>query len=157
MTRQELVSCTHEALHSHSQLSQLLPRCIFVQLPPLCIQWLLEDGIYLGLDLKPDAKTQTTVTSEPLSSVDSFSSFNDTSSEDDDTSSDRLSDDGVSRSAAKKKLRFEKTDEFKQLSDCIAKSLASLGGCAVPRLLWSTPKDAVWITTRQSLMCFCAR
>ena len=45
------------------------------------------------------------------------------------------------------------TPEFPGLMADIEGAVASLGGCVAPKLSWSSPHDAVWVSARRSLAC----
>ena len=43
--------------------------------------------------------------------------------------------------------------EMEELARAVDEAIASLGGEAVPKLMWSTPKDATWLTADGTLRC----
>ncbi len=42
---------------------------------------------------------------------------------------------------------------FPELHQAVTSSIEQLGGSVIPRLNWSTPTDALWISQSNSLMC----
>lgn len=51
---------------------------------------------------------------------------------------------------------FDQQTQFAPLLQKITESIALLGGCAFPKLNWSSPKDAKWITCTNTLKCVTA-
>eukprot|EP01132_Coremiostelium_polycephalum_P007406 gene7406-9101_t len=67
-------------------------------------------------------------------------------SEDDDNDQDNNNNN-------KKDQRIIKESEFPQLIDSIKDAIKKLGGDVIPKLNWSSPKDAMWMNAMNSLRC----
>lgn len=160
VTSNELLCCTHEALHKNPHLSRLLPRCIFIKLTPSCLKWFLEDGIFL--DSAGPAVRFRTLSSSTASSFLSTSSSQESSSRCCDadhppSGNDESCELDATSSSLANVSHYEETDEFKDLCHRIDSTLSRLGGNGVPKFLWSAPKDAIWVTPDESLICTSAR
>ncbi|KAI8099474.1 D123-domain-containing protein [Halteromyces radiatus] len=87
------------------------------------IDYLNADGIYLPTDGQP----QAAATIEELDS-----------SDEDDATND---------------ITQENIPHFPQVEQAIRQAIDEFGGAVFPKLNWSSPRDAAWITATQSLKC----
>ncbi|KAI9315673.1 D123-domain-containing protein [Dichotomocladium elegans] len=94
-------------------------------LPSEFIDYLNADGIFLPDDGQPRAATLEEI------SDDEAETFSNT--EDDDEENE--------------------VPRFPEIEQFIRTSVKNLGGAVFPKLNWSSPRDAAWITTTQSLRC----
>lgn len=108
----------------HARFRHISPRARIIRpLPVSFLQYLNEDGLMLPQDSRTVGKL------EELSS-DSGSEFE---------------DEGFSEE--------DPTESFQELHERIRKEMEALGGAVVPKLNWSSPKDALWITADKTLKC----
>jgi hypothetical protein len=45
------------------------------------------------------------------------------------------------------------SERFPDIYQSVSHAINQLGGRVAPKLMWSTPTDAVWVSTNNSLMC----
>lgn len=106
-----------------------------IKLPPVFIEYIREDGIMLSSDSSPSAEDdddwEPTSTAYARPQVEELSD-----SEDDeaDTASPKLPPD----------------QRFPELHQTIKDTIKELGGEVAPKLNWSSPKDAGWISPHQN-------
>lgn len=132
-----------------TQQSRYRTACIksrIIPLPPDVISYLREDGIVLADDDESGATEDDNDDWEPSgpSSRDCPPpniSHADDSDSDTNTDGDR---DGESPSSPPPRLPPNK--RFPALHDAIKDAIKQLGGAAAPKLNWSSPKDAAWIS-----------
>lgn len=125
LTRNHIMNCSFSAWHA--KFKNISPRARVIKpLPISFIQYLNEDGLMLPQDSKSVGKF------EELDS-------------DSETSASSFEDEGFSEE--------DPTETFKELHEQIEQCMAALGGAVVPKLNWSSPKDALWITADKTLKC----
>ncbi|CCG80865.1 Cell division cycle protein 123 [Taphrina deformans PYCC 5710] len=123
LTRAHVMNCSFSRWHG--KYKHISPRARVIKpLPAAFIQYLNEDGLMLPQD------SRTMKRFEALSSDSEASDFEDEGFEEEDP-----------------------TDAFRELHDTIEREIRALGGAVVPKLNWSTPKDALWITADKTLKC----
>lgn len=124
LTRKHVLNCSFSAWHS--KLKHISPRARIIKpLPGSFIRYLNEDGLMLPQDYKVEAKIE-----QLDSESDSHTTFG---------------DEGFSEE--------DPTDAFQELHEQIGSSIKALGGSVVPKLNWSSPKDALWISADKTLKC----
>ena len=143
----KLLNSQASATNQATSYRRLTPKTRLIPLPPAFITYLREDGILL-----PDEEASPNDLSPPDESI-SFSDHtarspeatskssaeSDTSSSDSDSDSDSESPDPSAKWPAVHKQ--------------IKSTIASLGGSVVPKLNWSAPKDATWISATNTMEC----
>lgn len=110
---------------------RLTPRAMSIRpIPKEFIDYLLEDGIVLP----PDSFASKYSIDEE---ADSDTKYDDDDDDDDDENSDP-------------------SLKFKEFHAQVSRAINSLGGAVMPKLNWSAPMDALWISTTNSLKCVSA-
>lgn len=107
----------------HSNYRTLTPRSRIVPLTPAFLQYIREDGIILPAD------------------EEQITSLSDSESEDDDD------ENGFAPAAQPPDKRFP------ELHQRIKDTIAELGGRTIPKLNWSSPKDASFMSVNNTLEC----
>lgn len=126
LTREHIMHCSFSAWHA--KFKHISPRARVIKPLPLSfIEYLNEDGLVLPQDSR-------TITKKIEELLDSDAS---------DTSD--FEDEGFSEE--------DPTESFVELHEQIQREMRALGGAVVPKLNWSTPKDALWITADKTLKC----
>ena len=97
-------------------------KSVIVPLPPIFIEYLRSDGVRL-----PDGATKLS-SCAPAHEDDWWSS-------DEDGDNDDEEEDSIDG----------KRYSFPELNEQISEGIASLGGAVLPKLNWSSPKDATWV------------
>jgi hypothetical protein len=105
--------------------------------------YLSVDGVHLPVGAKV-SNCMLTLTDDPA--ADEWSSDDD--DDDDDNNNDNDKKDSET-AAAQVPVQFH----FDDLNTDIEKAIASLGGSVVPKLNWSTPRDAIWINSGTLKCC----
>lgn len=122
----------------YSNYSRFSPKArVFSDLPEPFIEYLLADGIILPPESDNSGPTGITPGTNLHSRIQDLSVSDDTASS--------YSDDGEAPE--------DPSLKFKNLHDDIKTAIADLGGSVIPKLNWSTPKDASWITLSNTLKC----
>ncbi|TRX89575.1 hypothetical protein FHL15_009484 [Xylaria flabelliformis] len=110
------------------QLSRIIP------LTPEFVEYIREDGIILGdeddVESEDDEEWQTTssATRPPIYEVDSDSDSDD----------------------ADEPPKLPPNKRFPELHQLIKDKIAELGGAVAPKLNWTSPKDAIWMSPHQN-------
>lgn len=109
-----------------------------VKLPPAVIEYIKEDGIMLSNDSNPsteedddDWEPTSTAYSRPTPAVEELS---DDEEDEDEAASPKLPPD----------------QRFPEFHQAIKDMIKELGGEVAPKLNWSSPKDAAWISPHQN-------
>lgn len=127
LTRDHVMNCSFSSWHA--KFKHISPRARVIKpLPVSFIQYLNEDGLMLPQDSQTIGK---------LTLLDS-------DSESDGSGSDFV-DEGFSEE--------DPSETFSELHEEIKSVMTALGGSVVPKLNWSSPKDALWITADKTLKC----
>mmetsp|Transcript_29442 Transcript_29442/g.83022 ORF Transcript_29442/g.83022 Transcript_29442/m.83022 type:complete len:376 (+) Transcript_29442:188-1315(+) len=131
MNAGDLAACSFEQWYPRHQSHTFRSRVL--NLSPEFVQYLLADGVFL-----PDADQvyPTRAGEDPHADEDDYQRW----PEEDETAEGE--EDGTSKSPA-----------FPELEAEIRAAIDELGGQVVPKLNWSCPKDATWVSTSQSLCC----
>jgi hypothetical protein len=72
---------------------------------------------------------------------------------DSDASSSSSSDDDSSDEGDGAAVGVGEVRTFPELEQSLRAAIAELGGAVAPKLTWSTPKDAVWMSTTNNMRC----
>lgn len=120
----------------HARLKRYTPATRIIPLKQDFISYLLQDGVSLPDALAPRRQVRE------LSSDDSDS--------DDEPRIEELDTDSELDAADD----FDEASFFPDLVQSINQAIDQLGGTAMPRLDWSIPRDAAWISADKSLKCF---
>ncbi|KAI5788471.1 D123-domain-containing protein [Geopyxis carbonaria] len=132
VTKAHILNCSYPKWHAVYRT--LTPRTRIIPLTPDFLDYIREDGIILPSD-------EAQVTS--LDAEDSSSSEEDEEDEDEDE------DDAP----AVRPSTTPPNERFPALHEEIKTAIASLGGTVVPKLNWSAPKDAVFMSATNTLEC----
>lgn len=121
------------ALASHAAAAELVP------LPDAFVQWLLSDGV----DAAPGSRAI------PSSSGCSLAEQVDSGFFADGGGTIEEGDDGLSES----ETGGSDMSAFPDLEDVIDNAIHRLGGAVLPKLNWSSPKDATWVSPYGNMCC----
>lgn len=128
----------------YKEFSRFAPKArVISDLPEAFIKYLLEDGIILP----PENNDQNSGSGATTSDLDSR-----LRSRIEDLSIDNNGDD-ENRYSDEDEQTPDPTVNFKELHKKIGETIEELGGSVIPKLNWSTPKDATWISLTNSLKC----
>ncbi|KAF8427265.1 cell division cycle protein-like protein [Tirmania nivea] len=116
-----------------------LPKTRIIPLPPDFVEYLREDGIFLPRN--------------PNDSVTWSDSDDDSSSGGDDPHDSSGAEDAENISARQSSLAHDPSLRFPETHFLITTTISALGGRVFPKLNWSAPKDATWISPTNSLEC----
>ncbi|KAF3770436.1 D123-domain-containing protein [Cryphonectria parasitica EP155] len=142
VTRDHILHCSYDYWFPKYRTSCIRSRII--KLPPEFIDYIREDGIILSSDSSgspgdedgdddDDWEPTSTAYSRPVP-------------EEEDSGSDSDSDDAGSSSHS----RLPPNQRFPDLHQTIKDTIKELGGQVAPKLNWSSPKDAAWISPHQN-------
>lgn len=115
-------------------------------LPRAFVEWLVADGVYAAEDSRAvPART---------SALDRAAAYDDEceaggKDERKDEGQAPSDDDGEGSSSSE----AEEQPRFLELEAAIDAAIGELGGAVMPKLNWSAPKDAVWLSTTGSVRC----
>ncbi|KAJ4202951.1 hypothetical protein NW767_005704 [Fusarium falciforme] len=133
VTKDHIQNCSYDSWFPKLRSSCLKSRII--PLPPSFIEYLHEDGIFLADDEETPTEADeewhtsaSTSTRPPAQDAES--------SEEEDDESEKLPPN----------QRFPETHKL------IKEKIAELGGAVAPKLNWSSPKDAKWISPHQNTL-----
>ncbi|CAI8036988.1 Cell division cycle protein 123 homolog [Geodia barretti] len=136
VSRQELINCSIPAWYPGVQEPYIQECSVFVPLPVEFVEYLKADGIVLpqGCSLSTDEHE----TEQPTGSDDS--------------------DDGEEDSHEDKVWALlcntpQQAPDFPAIVERIQTAIDTLGGRVVPKLNWSTPRDASWLLPGNTLEC----
>ncbi|KAJ3242623.1 hypothetical protein HDU81_000068 [Chytriomyces hyalinus] len=130
VTREDILQCSFSKWHSQFSHATLPSRII--PLSAEFVEYLNQDGVFLPLDSN----------GMPQPSYDSH--------QDDDADSQHSDSDNSEQDA---EWARDKIPSFPELTARIADEIESLGGVVFPKLNWSSPKDATWMTLDGTLRC----
>ncbi|KAI9718880.1 MAG: hypothetical protein M1812_003764 [Candelaria pacifica] len=124
ITKAHILHCSYH--YWHELYRPITPKARLIPLTPSFLSYLRSDGIILPSDSPPPT---------PWSDSDSgvFSS-----QEDDTSDSDTEEDPSIN---------------FREIHQQIKDTILELGGKVAPKLNWSAPKDATWISATNSMEC----
>lgn len=132
VTKDHIQNCSYDSWYPQYRSSSL--RSKVIPLPPAFVSYLHEDGIILadddGAEDEEDEDWQPTSTSRPRV---------------EEVVSDDESDEET-QAPLPPNQRFPETHRL------IKDKIAELGGAVVPKLNWSSPKDAKWISNHQNTL-----
>lgn len=115
--------------------SELLrTRCEFISLTSPLIEWILQDGVNLNIF---DAKSDS-------SDIESDDSQN-------------VSDNSSTTKSFDNKPKCIDRIFFHHWYHSIQKAIELINGLVIPKVLWATPKDALWMSLTHSLQCSSAQ
>ncbi|KAG0635507.1 putative cell cycle control protein Cdc123 [Tuber brumale] len=127
----------------HTRYKSVTPKARTIPLTPEFLAYLREDGIILpdDEDVPPPAATTTTagLGDEEMSAPSNFPPGEAEDGEEDE-------DEGEDRAR-------NPTQRFPQLHSQIKQTIAALGGAVTPKLNWSSPKDALFMSATRTLEC----
>jgi len=133
ITRAHILNCS---FHSwYPKYRSFTPKCRLIPLPPAFVDYLRADGIILPPD------EPSTTPAEP--NEDSLFNSSSSSSSSDDDEDDEEEDDADS----------DPSQAWPETHAAIARTIKELGGAVAPKLNWSAPKDATWISATNSMEC----
>ncbi|KAI1469533.1 D123-domain-containing protein [Daldinia caldariorum] len=132
ITRDHIINCSYDSWFPKYRMSCIKSRII--PLSPEFIEYIREDGIILADDdvVEPEDDEWESAPSSfrpPVEEVDSDSD----SDEDED-----------------EEPRLPPNQRFPELHQTIKDKIAELGGAVAPKLNWTAPKDAAWISPHQN-------
>ncbi|KAI0555033.1 D123-domain-containing protein [Xylaria curta] len=132
ITKDHILNCSYDSWFPKYRTSCIKSRII--PLTPEFVEYIREDGIILGdeddVESEDDEEWQTTssTTRPPIYEVDS-----DSDSED-----------------ADEPPKLPPNKRFPELHQLIKDKIAELGGAVAPKLNWTSPKDAIWMSPHQN-------
>ncbi|CUS14849.1 unnamed protein product [Tuber aestivum] len=123
----------------YTRYKSITPKARVIPLTPEFLAYLREDGIILpdDEDVPPPATATSGSDDEEMSAPSHFPPGAAEDEEDDE-------DDGASNP----------TQRFPQLHSQIKQTIATLGGAVTPKLNWSSPKDALFMSATHTLECW---
>ncbi|KAG8161445.1 hypothetical protein KVR01_008432 [Diaporthe batatas] len=136
VTRDHILHCSYDYWFPKYRTSCIRSRII--KLPPEFIQYIREDGIILSSD-DPSAAADEDDDWEPTSTA-----FAPPRVDEPEQDSDDDSDDDSAPS------RLPPNERFPELHQKIKDTIKELGGEVAPKLNWSSPRDAAWISPHQN-------
>ena len=128
ITRAHILNCSFNSWYP--KYRSFTPKCRLIPLPPAFVDYLRADGIILPPD-------ESSTTPAELNEDTLFSSSSSFSSEDGDEEEDDADSDP--------------SQAWPETHAAIAGTIKQLGGAVAPKLNWSAPKDATWISATNSL------
>lgn len=135
MKAQDILNCSFPLWYNNFR--EVTINSLVLKVPQVFLEYLSTDGIYL-----PDSDGQAT----EEGGDDSFSLH-----------SQNLIDPGTNQHSSSTEestvQNILKTDDFKEFQDHVVQAIAELGGKVFPKLNWSSPRDACWISVNGSLCC----
>ncbi|KAI6250799.1 Cell division cycle protein [Erysiphe necator] len=123
VSRSHILHCSYDYWHPKYRSSAIKSKII--PLPQSFVKYLCTDGIFLSNDALP-------ITSSPSSYDTDFSKFSEVENSEKSNTSPSVA--------------------FPALHEKIKESIAELGGLVAPKLNWSAPKDATWISMKKNSM-----
>ena len=148
---EEIDLTVEEVLHcSFSKWAPLFPKNVFpykiiAPLPDGFIDYVQSDGIKL-----PSAKTNKIVLEQ--NSDNEYSDWEDVEDIENDTGEVEEMHSEFQKNHEEKEV-LEASGHFPQLNQEITQSIAELGGKVIPKLNWSSPKDASWLMPGNVIKC----
>ncbi|POR36076.1 Cell division cycle protein [Tolypocladium paradoxum] len=136
VTKDHIQNCSYDAWFPRYRSSCLKSRII--PLPQSVVSYLQEDGIVLADDDEGNGDEPEEEEWQASGSAGGLDSQRQDSSDDDDD------EDAVARRPPNE--RFPETHKL------IKDKIAELGGAVAPKLNWSSPKDATWISPHQNTL-----
>lgn len=134
VTRDHIQNCSYDSWFPKYRSSCLKSRII--SLSPSFVSYLLEDGIILADDevaTEPEEEWHSSASTTMRPPVQDISDDEDDDEEDDNS-------------------RLPPNQRFPETHALIKEKIEELGGAVAPKLNWSSPKDAKWISPHQNTM-----
>lgn len=138
VTRDHILHCSYDYWFPKYRTSCIRSRVI--KLPPEFIEYIREDGIILSSDDPSAAADDDDDDWEPTSTA-----FAPPRPDDSEQDSDSEDDDQESSPS-----RLPPNQRFPELHQKIKDTIKELGGEVAPKLNWSSPRDAAWISPHQN-------
>ncbi|PSR77976.1 D123-domain-containing protein [Coniella lustricola] len=139
VTRDHILHCSYDYWFPKYRTSCIKSKII--KLPPVFIDYIREDGIILSNgdnndndDEEEDDDWEPTTTAYSRAGPEELESDSDSDSDD----------------AESKPPRLPPNQRFPELHQSIKDMIKELGGAVAPKLNWSSPKDAAWISPHQN-------
>jgi hypothetical protein len=126
--KSHILNCSYPKWHATYR--SLTPKTRIVPLTPEFLEYLRADGIVLPADEQQ------------------ITSLSDSESEDEDSEDEEEGGEGDTAPA-----QLEPTQAFPELHQKIKDTIAELGGRVAPKLNWSAPQDAVFMSPTNTLEC----
>ncbi|KAF1810978.1 D123-domain-containing protein [Eremomyces bilateralis CBS 781.70] len=127
LTKSHIINCSYHSWHP--KYRSVTPKARLIPLPPAFLSYLRADGIIL-----PSEDTPRHEWSDDDSGIFSSAEQGGSSSDDDDEDDDP-------------------STAWREVHLAIRATIAELGGKVHPKLNWSAPKDATWISATNSMEC----
>ncbi|CAO3663092.1 unnamed protein product [Umbelopsis vinacea] len=128
VTREDVVRCRFSSWYG--QFRDVTFKSRIIQLPKDFIEYLNADGIYLPAEGQAQAARLIEQDSDEEDNI-----FDDFDTDGNDTEAQ------------------DQTPSFPEVEDAIRDAVIEYEGAVFPKLNWSSPRDAAWITATQSLKC----
>lgn len=130
LTHQHILNCSFSSWYKKYRTS--VPKTRVVPLTPAFVSYLREDGIFLPRD----------------------EAENNAWSDDEEYDSGIYSETDTEEAAAEAaSVANDPATRFRDVHESIKSTIAELGGRVFPKLNWSAPKDAAWISPTNTLCC----
>ena len=164
----DVSACRYAAWHSLGRLGEHTFKSVTIPLSGDFVEYLLADGLSLAADsealparVKPDLAEQLESGFNPSDEEDDAAIIADASDasfealratfgggggKSDDESDGSVSDDDAA-------VGIGQVRSFPELEAKMRVAIGQLGGAVLPKLTWSTPKDAVWLATTNTMRC----
>lgn len=134
VTKDHIQNCSYDTWFPNYRSSSLKSRII--PLPPSFVAYLQEDGILLAEEDAALAPADPEWHSTGATSTYKMQRDDDSSDDEDDNEEPRL----------------PPNERFPETHNKIKDTIAELGGAVAPKLNWSTPKDAKWVSPHQNTL-----
>ncbi|KAI0199584.1 D123-domain-containing protein [Astrocystis sublimbata] len=131
ITRDHILNCSYDSWFSKYRASCIKSRII--PLTPEFVNYLREDGIILGDEDDAESDEDEEWQSAPVTRPPIYEVESDSESDDADESP-----------------RLPPNRRFPELHQLIKDKIAELGGAVAPKLNWTAPKDAIWMSPHQN-------
>ncbi|RMD42494.1 hypothetical protein DV735_g2588, partial [Chaetothyriales sp. CBS 134920] len=135
LTKSHILACSYHSWHPHFRLHS--PKARLVPLSQPFLDYLRADGIVLPPDDNALNDDDGSRFSEPDNN-DSISISNSNSGSESDDEEEEDTD---------------PSDAWPEIHSAIRSTIASLGGAVLPKLNWSAPKDATWMSATNDMTC----
>lgn len=141
LKRADVMACSFS--HWHARFRHCSPRARVLRNPPQAfLAYLDEDGLMLPQDSRSISHT---VVGAQLEQLDSSDDEAETRVGQYQATVASYEDEGFSE--------VDPVESFREFHEAIQREIDALGGKVVPKLNWSAPKDAVWISADRTMKC----